>query len=139
MPTSPEWNETNCGKNLIATLYQIVQDDREIKQTKRDKINESIELEEYVPVKKQQCNVCKYECEKEIPLKKHKNTKHMNVNQKERDGDDQVTTKTKSPRFTATNMITPVKQEEHPNCECTADSIFDECIKDLITKAHKTS
>ena len=64
MPTSPVWNETNCEKNVIATPYQIVQDDREIKQTKREKINESSELEQYVPVKKQQCNVCKYECEK---------------------------------------------------------------------------
>ena len=94
----------------MTTLYQIVQDDREIKQTKRDKINESIELEEYVLVKKQQFNVCEYECEKEITLHKHKNTTHVNVNQKERDGDDQVTTKTKSPRFTSTNVITPVKQ-----------------------------
>ena len=42
-----------------------------------------------------QCDWCKYECEKEITLKKHKKTKHMNMNIKEINGDGQKTTKTK--------------------------------------------
>ena len=79
----------------INTLCKIVQDDGEIKQTKKDKINESTEVEDDLPLKKHQCDVCGYLCEKEITLKKHKNTKHVNVNHKEKDEDGQVTTQTK--------------------------------------------
>ena len=46
--------------------------------------------------KKHQCDVCDYECEKEITLKKHKNTKHIDVNNRNGDKDCQVTTTIKS-------------------------------------------
>ena len=72
---------------------QICWDNSEINQTERDKINDSIEGEDNVPEKKHKCDVCEYECEKEITWMKHNNTKHMNVNHKENNGDGQKTTK----------------------------------------------
>ena len=74
---------------------QICWDNSEINQTERDKINDSIEGEDNVPEKKHKCDVREYECENEITSRKHKSTKHMNVNHKKNYGDDQKTTKTK--------------------------------------------
>ena len=43
--------------------------------------------------------MCKYECEKEITLRKNNNTKHMNMNNKENYGYNQKTTTTKWTRL----------------------------------------
>ena len=78
------------------TLNKIVQDKKETQQTETENINESMTVEVDGPKKKHQCDVCDYECEKEITLKKHKNTKHIDANNRSGDKDCQVTTTIKS-------------------------------------------
>ena len=73
-------------------LYKTVHDNSEINQTEGEEFDS---IEDNVPEMKHKCDLCKYECEKEITLRKHKTTKHMNMNHKENNEDDQKTTKTK--------------------------------------------
>ena len=69
---------------------------KKTQQTETENINESMTVEVDGPKKKHQCDVCNYECEKKINLEKHKNTKHIDVNNRKGDEHCQVTTIIKS-------------------------------------------
>ena len=66
----------------------------EINPTERDKVNEPDKLQMEISQTNHECDMCDYQCEKEITMKKHRSTKHFS--QSFNDGGISGNTKKKS-------------------------------------------
>ena len=66
------YNQTNHVKEKKIEADNV----QSKKETREETIKESNKSQEEIPIFQRQCDLCKYQCEKEMTLNKHKNTKH---------------------------------------------------------------
>ena len=145
------------------------------KETKEETIKESNKSQEKIPIFQLQCDMCKYQCEKEMTLNKHKNTKHPcgTKTQNHSDATDEKSapfncdeceysckTKKNLKKHKAQVHIGSIKSKismcencgkefskiedlevhmkvNHPLCQCTVDSVCDDCLEEWVDKPKK--
>ena len=145
------------------------------RETREETIKESNKSQEEIPIFKLQCDLCNYQCEKEMTLNKHKNTKHPCETkiQNHSDATDEksapfycdeceyscktkknlkkhkaqvhiVSIKSKSSKcencgkeFSKIEDLEVHMKENHPLCQCTVDSVCDDCLEEWVDKPKK--
>ena len=156
----------------MSTVSKNVHADEDTKETEEETMKESKKPEEEASKIQPQCDVCEYQCEKEITLKRHKNTKHQRVKtikypsdateekstpfycdeceyscktkknlkkHKAQDHKDLVESKifkceNCGKEFSKKEELEVHMKENHPLCQCTADSVCDDCLEEWVDK-----